>query len=138
MVVEQCVVLFVSTERYSTHAEALRDAGFAVRHESEWPAEEAAVRKVHAVIVRVHDRAAAPMLGARLRAKPHVGRRVLIALVDPATTKGERRSAIASGFDDVVEESAESRRLVARMLRALQARPELGCAIPPRPKRRAA
>jgi DNA-binding response OmpR family regulator len=138
IVVEQCAVLFVNVERTSAHAEALRDAGFVVSHVNEWPEDEAAVRKVHALVVRVHDGTAAPMLAARLRAKPHVGRKALVALVDPATTPDERRNALASGFDDVIDESCESRRLVSRMLRVLQTRPELGCALPPRTKRPAA
>jgi hypothetical protein len=78
------------------------------------------------------------MLAARLRAKPHFGRRALIALVDPDTPVHDRRSAEASGFDDVVNDCCDSRQLVARILRRLRARPELRCVLPPAFSRRSA
>ena len=77
----------------------------------------------------------APMLAARLRAKPHFGRRLLIALVPAGTPPPNRRAAEASGFDDVVNDCCDTRHLTTRILRGLRTRPELRCVLPP-PERR--
>ena len=128
---KQCAVMFVNPERKpSTHVSYLRDTGFLVSEIHDWPDSEGAIRDYHVVIVRVRDIAAAPMLAARLRAKPHFGRRLLIALVPPASTPHDRRNALASGFDHVVTDACESRDLTARVLRTIRARPELKCALP--------
>jgi hypothetical protein len=92
----------------------------------------------HIVVVRVGDITKAPMLAARLRARPHFGRRLLIALVNAEIPLRDRRSALASGFDDVVNACCEGRELTARLLRGLRSRPELRCALPPSLPRRSA
>lgn len=127
---KQCSVLYVSHEaRPASHVEYLRAVGFVVQQAVDWPATDA-IRDYHVVIVRVGAIDTAPMLAARLRAKPHFGRRVLVALADPATPLGERRAAQESGFDDVLPDRCDSRHLAARILRHLRGRPELRCALP--------
>lgn len=131
-VVKQCSVMFLNPVRARTpHPAALRAVGFVVDEFSEWPADGAAVRGYHVVIVHVADIESAPMLAARLRAKPHFGRRLLIALVPAATAQPDRRAAEASGFDDVINDCCDSRHLTTRILRGLRARPELRCLLPP-------
>ena len=89
---KQCTVLFVNPDRQqSAHPEAMRGMGFLVDEVTEWPEDDAMVRNYHVVIVRVRKMNGAPMLAARLRAKPHFGRRLLIALVNADTPL--RRSA---------------------------------------------
>lgn len=131
-VVKQCAVMFVNPVRDRTpHPEAMRAMGFVVHEIAEWPTEDAAVREYHAVIVRVRDIDAAPMLAARLRAKPHFGRRLLIALVPPGTAPPDRRAAEASGFDEVLIDLCDTRHLTTRILRGLRTRAELRCVLPP-------
>jgi hypothetical protein len=121
----------------SAHPTHLREMGFIVNETHEWP-QDGDVRECHVVIVRITAMERAPMVAARLRAKPHFGRRLLIALVDPETPLVERRSAEASGFDEVMNDCCESRQLAARMLRRIRGRPELRCALPPSLTRRSA
>jgi hypothetical protein len=131
--VKQCAVLFVNPHRQeSAHPQAMRGMGFVVDEVCEWPDDNDIVRSYHVVIVHVR-KTNAPMLGARLRAKPHFGRRLLIALVQPDTTVADRRSAEASGFDDVMNDCCDSRHLTTRVLRGLRGRPELRCVLPPAP-----
>jgi hypothetical protein len=138
-VVKQCAVMFLNPVREKTpHPEAMRAVGFAVDEFAEWPTDGAAVRDYHVVVVSVPEIESAPMLAARLRAKPHFGRRLLIALVPAATAQADRRAAEASGFDDIVNDCCDSRHLTTRILRGLRARPELRCALPPAPRRSAA
>ena len=128
---KQCAVLFVSPDgKASAHPQRLRQLGFAVSETSDWPEADGAVREYHVITVHVSAVNGAPMLAARLRAKPHFGRRVLIALVHRATPVPDRRAAEASGFDEVVNDCCDSRQLAARILRHLRARPELRCALP--------
>jgi hypothetical protein len=130
--VKQCAVLFVNPDREeSVHSLAMRGMGFLVDAVSEWPDGNDVVRAYHVVIVHVRKMDGAPMLAARLRAKPHFGRRLLIALVPPETNSAERRSAEASGFDDVINDCCDSRHLTTRILRGLRTRPELRCVLPP-------
>jgi hypothetical protein len=137
--VKQCAVLFVNPDgQESVHSQAMRGMGFVVDDVTEWPDDNDIVRAYHVVIVRVRKTNGAPMLAARLRAKPHFGRRLLIALVPPDTTLAERRSAEASGFDDVMNDCCDSRHLTTRILRGLRTRPELRCVLPPAPGRSAA
>jgi hypothetical protein len=89
-------------------------------------------------VVSVKNVIAAPMLAARLRAKPHADRRLLVALVPAGTEAADRRSAEASGFDEVLDDIADSRQLTTRILRGLRSRPELRCVLPPRVPRRPA
>jgi hypothetical protein len=117
----------------------LRETGFLVHEIQKWPDDGSSMRDYHAVILRVRQIENAPMLAARLRAKPHFDRRVLVALVDPETPLSDRRGAQASGFDDVLNQCCTGRQLAARLLRALRSRPELRCMLPPSlPRRRAA
>jgi hypothetical protein len=117
----------------------MRAMGFAVDEVCEWPDDNDIVRSYHVVIVHVRKMNGAPMLAARLRAKPHFGRRLLIALVPPDTTPADRRSAEASGFDDVMNDCCDTRHLTTRILRGLRTRPELRCVLPSaRPRRSAA
>jgi DNA-binding response OmpR family regulator len=128
--VKQCAVLYVGQElQPTTHVEYLRALGFVVHQAVDWPANDS-IRDYHVVIVRLGAVEAAPMLAARLRAKPHFGRRVLLALVDPDASLGQRRAAAASGFDEVLTDRCDSRQLTARILRHLRSRPELRCALP--------
>jgi hypothetical protein len=132
-------VLFVDPARRDTpHPRYLRALGFVVHEVVDWPADNLNIRDYHVVIVRVSDIERAPMLAARLRAKPHFGRRLLVALVADEAPVHERRAAEASGFDDVVSNGCESRELTARLLRGLRARPELRCVLPPSLNRRSA
>ena len=127
-----CAVLFVNAERRPTaHPSSLRERGFLVHQIREWPSDDSTVRDYHVVVVRVRDITAAPMLAARLRAKPHFGGRLLVALVNADVLPDDRRSAQASGFDDILDHVCESRQLVTRIVRGLRARPQLRCAIPP-------
>jgi len=130
--VKQCAVLFVNPDRQaSVHPETMRSMGFVVDEVTEWPDRADIVRNYHVVIVHVREMNGAPMLAARLRAKPHFGRRLLIALVSPDTSPAARRSAEASGFDDVLNDCCDSRHLTTRILRVLRTRPELRCMLPP-------
>jgi hypothetical protein len=137
--VKQCAVLFLNAERKpSGHPSFLREAGFVVHELRDWPIDDGTVRDYHVVIVRVREIAAAPMLAARLRAKPHVDGRLLIALVNGDVSPADRRGAQTCGFDEVLDESAASRQLTARIVRGLRARPRLRCIIPPPLTRRSA
>jgi hypothetical protein len=138
--VKKCAVMFINPVRERTpHPSAMRARGFIVHEITEWPMDEAAMRDYHVVVVLVQNVLAAPMLAARLRAKPHADRRMLVALVPAGTAAADRRSAEASGFDDVLEDSCVSRHLTTRILRGIRARPELRCILPPSvPRRRAA
>jgi hypothetical protein len=136
---KQCAVMFLNPVRdRPAHPSAMRSMGFVVHEFSEWPRDDAAVREYHVVVVHVKEIESAPMLAARLRAKPHFGRRLLVALVPAVTPQSDRRSAEASGFDDVVNDCCDSRHLTARILRGLRARPELRCILPPVPRKSAA
>jgi hypothetical protein len=135
--VKQCAVLFLDSRGQTPQARELRDMGFVVHECLEWP-DDGAVREYHVVIVRTHAIAEAPMLAARLRAKPHFGRRLLLSLVDRRTSPQVRRSLEASGFDDVLDECSTGRELATRILRALRRRPELRCMLPPLRTRSAA
>ena len=100
MTVTQCSVLYVRDGGHTQDcfASDLRTLGFAVLETEDLPTDEV-FQAHHVVIVRVRSHYSLPMLGARLRAKVHFGRRVLIALVPEDTTAGARREAVHSGFD---------------------------------------
>ena len=138
-VVKQCAVMFANPVRDRTpHPEAMRAMGFVVHEIIDWPDDDAAIREYHVVIVRVREIEAAPMLAARLRAKPHFGRRLLIALVPSETPPPGRRAAEASGFDEVLNDLCDTRHLTTRILRGLRTRAELRCVLPPPERRRSA
>ena len=111
--------------------------GFLVDEVKAWPSDET-VRKYHVLVVHVPAAEGAPMLAARLRAKPHFGRRLLVALVPCDTPPALRRAAEAGGFDDVIEERCDTRHLTTRILRGLRTRSELRCVLPPAAGRPAA
>ena len=126
---EQCSLLIVNcSDRETLYRGDLQRRGFRVTELNEWPADEA-VLDAQVVIVVLSRLDAIAMLAARMRAKPRFGRRILIALV-PTSSPADRRVAIASGFDDVVGESAGARVLIARILRVLRIRPEHRCFLP--------
>jgi DNA-binding response OmpR family regulator len=132
-------VLFVNPGgRPSSWPSQLEAMGFRVTEAREWPDDERVVLEHQVVIVRVHAIDGAPMLAARLRAKPRFGRRVLIALVAPATSVVDRLSARTSGFDEVLFDCCAVRLLTARILRRLRNRPEYHCVLPPGDRRRRA
>ena len=136
---KQCAVLFVNAARKpSVHPGFLRSVGFVVHEIREWPEDDRTVRDYHVVVVLLRDAVGAPMVAARLRAKPHVDRRLLIALVNADATPLDRRGAQAGGFDDILDDCCEGRQLAARILRGLRARPELRCVLPPLTGRSAA
>jgi DNA-binding response OmpR family regulator len=135
--VKQCAVLVINTDgREDPYRSTLQKVGFRVVETAEWPADEV-IRGFEVVIVLLRRMEAVSMLAARLRAKPHFGQRVLIAVAPGPTTPEERRAGIGCGFDDVVSESRDARLLIARILRQLRARPEHRCFLPDL-KRRAA
>lgn len=126
---EQCSLLIVNcSDRETLYRGDLQRRGFRVTELNEWPADEA-VLDAQVVIVVLSRLDAIAMLAARMRAKPRFGRRILIALV-PTSSPADRRVAIASGFDDVVGESAGARVLIARILRVMRIRPEHRCFLP--------
>ena len=134
---KQCAVLVINVDgRKTPHRVALEKAGFRVLETCEWP-DDGVVGAFQVVVVLLRQVETLSMLGARLRAKAHFGRRVLIAVVPGETSATQRRCGVDSGFDDVVQEAPESRVLLARILRQLRARPEYRCFLPD-PKRRAA
>ncbi len=127
---KQCAVLVINTDgRESIIRATLEKVGFRVVQTTEWPADEV-IRGFEVVIVLLRPMQAVSMLGPRLRAKPHFGQRVLIAVTPEPASPQERRAGIGCGFDDVVGESRDARLLVARILRQLRARPEHRCFLP--------
>jgi hypothetical protein len=129
MEMKQCSVLFINPGGNNlAHAEALARAGFSVHETSEWP-EDHTIRDHECVLLWVPQIVTASMQAARLRAKPHFGRRVLIAIVPEAS---DRRPLTAAGFDDIVTDTTEARLVVARVFRRLRERPEYRCLLPPR------
>jgi hypothetical protein len=131
--------MFINPVRERTpHPSAMRAMGFLVHEITEWPTDEAAMRDYHVVVVWVQNVIAAPMLAARLQAKPYADRRLLIALVPARTPLADRKSAEASGFDDVLDDGCDSRHLTTRIIRGIRARPELRCLLPPSVPRRSA
>ncbi len=134
---KKCSVLMINiSARETPHRLTLEKVGFRVVETCEWPPDEI-IPEFEVVIVLLRHMQAVSMLAARLRAKPHFGQRVLVAIAPQPTSAQDRRAAIACGFDDVVSEGSDSRQLLARVLRQLRARPEHRCFLPDL-KRRAA
>lgn len=134
---KQCSVLIVMADGCVTpHRGALERTGFRVAETRDWPA-DSMILEFQVVIVLLRHVESACMVAARIRAKPHFGHRVLIAVAPATTSVNERRAAIGSGFDDVLSESQQSRLLITRILRHLRGRPEHSCFLPER-RRRAA
>ena len=138
-ITKRCSVLLINPGNTRTrHSVVLEQLGFRVTEARDWPEDERAVLEHEVVIVHVRGKSGAPMLAARLRAKPRFGRRVLIALVPASVSPRDRHAARASGFDDVLADCCDSRQLIARILRRLRTRPEYHCVLPPDMKRRSA
>jgi hypothetical protein len=137
---DQCTILFLGPASITedARASALRALGFRVDQSDELPGGEG-VSPYHAVIVRPpHDRDL-PMLAARLRAKRHFGRRVLVALVPKGMADRHKREALLSGFDFVLANTCGARNLAATILRLLRPYPEYRCLLRlPGRRRRAA
>jgi hypothetical protein len=137
--VDQCSVLYIKPgPPEETHVKALRALGFSVDVVGDLPPAEG-FTPYHAVLVRVGDHSNLPSLGARLRAKPRFGRRVLIALVPDSMSHGHRRDAANSGFDVTLLEGCSPRDLAATILRGLRPYPEYRCLLrTPNGRRKAA
>jgi hypothetical protein len=134
--VSQCSVLLVR-DHGDNQAAGLRALGFSVHQADELPSGEV-VCSYHAVVVEARHDTSLPMLAARLRAKPHFGRRVLIALVGPAISDRARREATLSGFDAALASSCSARDLAATILNRLRPYPEYRCILRAPGKRRKA
>jgi len=112
--------------------------GFSVDVVDDLPTADA-LATYHAVVVRVDRDCNLPALGARMRAKPRFGRRVLIALVPDECSLTKRREATASGFDVALSEGCPPRDLAANILRRLRPFPEYRCLLrTPHGRRKAA
>ncbi len=136
---KQCAVLIVNPQRARLPYRAtLEGLGFLVTETPDWPTDDRRILDYHVVIVLVRNIDGAPMIAARLRAKPRFGRRILIALVPASTSLPERFTARTCGFDDVLEDCCDARQLLARILKQLRARPEYHCVLPPADRRRSA
>ena len=133
---KQCSILIVDCGAETQYRQALERIGFHVSETCEWPDDDM-IQAFEVVIVLFRQMQTVAMVAARMRAKPHFGHRVLIAVVPATASAEERRAAVGSGFDDAVSDSRDARLLVARILRRLRARPEHRCFLPDR-KRRAA
>lgn len=136
---KRCSVLLVNAGDDSLSQRAvLEDVGFRVTLARQWPDDDRQLLEHHVVIVWMREVRNAPMLAARVRAKPRFGRRVLIALVPESASGQDCQSARASGFDDVLTNGCDGRQLTARILRRLRARPEYHCVLPGDRRRSAA
>lgn len=124
----QCSILYVWPGSDEPRVKALRSLGFRVDESTELPANEV-IAAYHAVIVRPVVGCDLPMLATRLRAKPHFGRRVLLALVPEKMADRDRRVAVLSGFDHTLSETCGARDLAATILRLLRPYPEYRCLL---------
>ena len=126
---DQCSILYLkSGPEEETRPRALRALGFRVDEYAELPANEV-FAAYHAVVVRPAPQGSLPMLAARLRAKPHFGRRVLLALVPAAMAARDQRDAVLSGFDSTLPDTCGARDLAATVLRLLRPYPEYRCLL---------
>ena len=135
----QCGILFIGPcGADSARVAALQSLGFRVGESVELPsADELATYQ--AIVVRGITNDSLPALGARLRAKPRFGRRVLIALVTDLVSDRDRREATMCGFDQTLPESCSARDIAAHVLRLLRAFPEFRCLLrAPNGRRKAA
>lgn len=125
----QCSILYIKPGlEKESHAAPLRALGFSVDVVDDLPPAEV-FSQYHAVVVCVPAGSDLPGLGARLRAKPRFGRRVLIALVPASATERERREAAHVGFDVTLRQDCSSRDLAAHVLRRLRSFPEYRCLL---------
>lgn len=127
-----CAVLIISPSGELVSVEKLLEGtGFATELLDALPEDDAKLLEHEAVILELTAVDFAPMVAARLRAKPHFGRRVLVGIVPPATSARDRFAALASGFDAVVDIRRSARAVKAELLKHLRKRPEFRCLIPP-------
>jgi hypothetical protein len=125
----QCSILYVRPSAGGeTQVKILRMLGFRVDEFADLPPTEA-FAQYHAILVRPESGYPLPVLAARLRAKPHFDRRVLIALVPDSLSERNKREAVQSGFDFTMPESCGARDLAATILRRLRSYPELRCVL---------
>lgn len=125
----QCSILYLRpTDNDDPRVSDLRALGFRVEESSDLPANEA-FAAYHAVIVRSAAARELPMLATRLRAKPHFGRRVLLALVPETIAARDKREAVQSGFDATLSNLCAARDLAATILRLLRPYPEYRCLL---------
>jgi DNA-binding response OmpR family regulator len=134
-----CAVLIVSrTEQLVSLKNFLAANGFAVELVDALPSDDTRLLANEAVILELTVTDSAPMVAARLRAKPRFGRRVMVAVVPKDMPPRDRFAALSGGFDDVVDIRRGPRALTAKLLKHLRSRPEFRCLIPPLRKRPAA
>jgi hypothetical protein len=127
-VTTQCAILFIGPcGSDNARIASLRALGFKVEERPEIPATDE-LAAFHTVIVRV-CKAPLTIVGARLRAKPHFARRILIALVRSEMPDRERRDATMSGFDLTLPDTCTARDLAAHTLRLLRGYPEYRCLL---------
>ena len=135
---KRCSVLLVNASvKVFPQRAVLEEIGFRVTLARQWPEDNTALLEHHVIIVRLPAVRDAPMVAARVRAKPRFGRRVLIALV-PESSVQDCQSARASGFDEILQTDCDGRQLSARILRRLRTRPEYHCVLPGHHRRSAA
>lgn len=135
---EQCSILFIDgTQDRTGHAEVLRSIGFHVREVDELPHSSDLIN-YHVVVVSAPQPALLPKLGARLRAAPRFGRRLLLALITGPNHETVRREGLMSGFDAVLPRSVTGRQLAAAIIAKLRSIPEHRCLLAPLTKRRPA
>jgi len=138
-VAPQCGILFVGRcGNDQSRIDALRSLGFRVDESRDIPTKEE-LAAYHAIVVRAVPNGSLPMLGTRLRARPHFGRRVLVALVNDDMSDRDKREATMSGFDQTLPDSCSARDLAAHVLRLLRGYPEYRCVLrTPKGRRKAA
>jgi hypothetical protein len=136
---DQCGILFIGACGVdSRRVAALRSLGFHVDEAADIPPTEELVA-FHAVIVHGCSNGRLAMIGARLRAKPHFGRRVVIALVASAVSDRDKREVTMCGFDDTMSDTCSARDIAAHVLRLLRGYPEYRCLLrAPNGRRKAA
>jgi hypothetical protein len=118
--------------------DALQSLGFRVDESEDLPMSEL-MAGYHAVIVRAPEVRQLAMIGTRLRARPHFGRRALLALVADDPGSRECRDATMCGFDHILSDSCTARDIAAQILRLLRAYPEYRCLLrAPKGRRKAA
>ena len=125
---DQCSILFIMPGQGDETARRLRCLGFRVDESADLPPNDV-VASYHAIVVRPGASCNLPMLAARIRAKPHFGRRVLLLLVPDTMPERARREAILSGFDHAMPETCTARDLAASILRLLRPFPEYRCLL---------
>ncbi|HET7695506.1 MAG TPA: hypothetical protein VFK57_07355 [Vicinamibacterales bacterium] len=137
--VKQCGILFIGPcGSDAARLAALRSLGFRVEETEHLPSPED-LEGHHVVIVRATRGSSLPMIGARLRAKPHFGRRALMALVPDTVSERDNREALMSGFDLTLPDRCPARTIAAHILRLLRAFPEYRCLLrAPNGRRKAA